>query len=80
VAIQTSSQTAGEHAGPEARARFRADAEAVAALAHPNIVQVYEFGEAAGLPFFAWSFAPADPWPGASDGVFSSPGVPAAGC
>jgi serine/threonine-protein kinase len=41
---------------PAERARFRAEAEAVARLQHPNIVQVYEIGEAAGLPFIALEF------------------------
>jgi serine/threonine-protein kinase len=43
---------AGGHARPEQVARFRAEAEAVAQLQHPNIVQVYEIGEHDGLPFF----------------------------
>jgi serine/threonine-protein kinase len=47
---------AGSHAGPEAVARFRAEAEAVARLQHPNIVQVHEVGEAGGLPFFSLEF------------------------
>src|SRR5262249_19164374 len=38
------------------RARFKAEAEAVARLQHPNIVQIHEVGEAAGLPFFALEF------------------------
>ena len=33
--------------------RFRAEAEAVARLRHPNILQIYDIGEAAGLPFVA---------------------------
>jgi serine/threonine protein kinase len=36
---------AGEHAGTEALARFRSEAEAVARLSHANIVQVHEVGE-----------------------------------
>jgi eukaryotic-like serine/threonine-protein kinase len=37
-------------------ARFRAEAEAVARLRHPNVVQVYEIGEHNGLPFFTLEF------------------------
>jgi tetratricopeptide (TPR) repeat protein/predicted Ser/Thr protein kinase len=44
---------AGEHAGAEEVARFRAEAEALARLQHPNIVQVYEVGECDGRPFFS---------------------------
>ncbi len=36
---------------PAARERFRREAEAVAALRHPNVIPIYGVGEAAGLAF-----------------------------
>jgi eukaryotic-like serine/threonine-protein kinase len=42
---------AGPHAGSAVAARFRTEAEAVARLRHPGIVQIYHVGEAGGLPF-----------------------------
>jgi tetratricopeptide (TPR) repeat protein/tRNA A-37 threonylcarbamoyl transferase component Bud32 len=40
--------------GTEERARFRTEAEAVARIVHPNIVQVHEVGEQEGLPYCAF--------------------------
>ena len=42
---------AGGGAGPLERERFRAEAEAVARLQHPGIVQIHAVGEHGGCPF-----------------------------
>jgi serine/threonine-protein kinase len=47
---------AGAHAGERELKRFRAEAESVARLVHPNIVQIYEVGEQDGLPFFSFEY------------------------
>src|SRR5580698_3317028 len=38
------------------RLRFLAEAEAVAAIKHENVVQVYEYGQTCGLPYFAMEY------------------------
>jgi WD40 repeat protein len=45
-----------EYAGPEARRRFQAEAESIARLHHPHIVQIHEVGEAGGLAFFSLEY------------------------
>jgi len=47
---------AGEHAGAVSIARFRTEAEAIARLQHPNIVQIHEVGEHEGRPYFSLEF------------------------
>src|SRR5262249_39387716 len=42
---------AGIDARPGDRERFLVEAEAVARLRHPNILQIYQIGEAGGLPY-----------------------------
>src|SRR5262249_23223976 len=42
---------AGGWAGPDEQARFRGEAEAVARLHHPNIVQIHDVGQHQGLIF-----------------------------
>jgi serine/threonine protein kinase len=44
------------HADEKELARFRAEADAIARLQHPNIVQIYDFGEAGGQPYFALEY------------------------
>jgi len=47
---------AGDHAGPEHLARFKGEAEALAQVPHPNIVQIYEVGEQDRRPFVALEY------------------------
>jgi hypothetical protein len=46
----------GAHAGADDLTRFRTEAEAIARLQHPNIVQIFEVGEQGGLPFFSLEY------------------------
>ncbi len=44
---------AGAHAGPVSLARFHREAQAIASLRHPDIVQIHDVGQAGGLPYFS---------------------------
>ena len=48
---------AGAYAGLHERERFQREAEAVAALRHPNVVQIYDVGTSDGRPFFTMEYA-----------------------
>jgi serine/threonine protein kinase/tetratricopeptide (TPR) repeat protein len=45
-------------AGPQQRARFQIEAEALARVRHPNVVQVHAFGTHEGQPYFALEYIP----------------------
>jgi tRNA A-37 threonylcarbamoyl transferase component Bud32 len=47
-----------QRAGSKDLIRFLAEAEAVAAVKHPHVVQVYDYGEANGRPFLAMEYLP----------------------
>ena len=49
---------AGAYVSKDHRLRFRREAEAIARLQHPNVLQVFEVGEHGGLPFFSMEFCP----------------------
>ena len=47
---------AGEHAGERECARFKVEAETIAALQHPNIVQIHQVGEHDGKQFLSLEY------------------------
>ncbi len=46
---------------PRARERFRREARACAQVRHPNLVEIYEAGEAEGRPYYAMTLLPGEP-------------------
>src|SRR5205085_1992183 len=64
----------GDYAGRPELARFRAEAEAVARLQHPNIVQIYEVGEHLGRPFLALEYVDGGSLAQKLDGAPQPPG------
>ena len=59
----------GGHASGADLARFRTEAESIARLQHPNVVNIYEVGEHAGVPFFSLEFCPAGSLAATLDGT-----------
>jgi WD40 repeat protein/tRNA A-37 threonylcarbamoyl transferase component Bud32 len=47
---------AGGLASPADRARFRTEAEAIARLQHPNVIQIHEIGDHDGTPFLSLEY------------------------
>jgi hypothetical protein len=51
-----------EHLDAEQLTRFRAEAQAIARLQHPNIVQIHEVGEHRDCPYFCMEFLEGAAW------------------
>ncbi len=63
----------GGHAGEHELARFRLEAEAVARMQHPNIVQIYDISEHDGRPYFSLEFVDGGPLSAHLDGTPQPP-------
>ena len=55
-AVALKMMLAGALAGPREKARFQREAEAAAGLRHPNVVQIYDVGDAGGQQYFTMEF------------------------
>ena len=60
---------AGAHAGPEAAARFLSEAETVAQLEHPAIVQIHHLGDHDGRPYLELEYVDGGSLDDRSDGT-----------
>jgi tetratricopeptide (TPR) repeat protein len=60
---------AGDHAGPEVVLRFLAEAETVARLRHPNIVQIHAIGDHDGRPYIELEYIEGGSLSGRLDGT-----------
>jgi tetratricopeptide (TPR) repeat protein/tRNA A-37 threonylcarbamoyl transferase component Bud32 len=69
---------AGAYADPEQHRRLRAEAEAVAGLRHPNIVQIHEVGEHDGRPYLVLEYVEGGSLDGALAGAPQNPRAAAA--
>jgi len=47
-----------ELGGPSFRAQFKAEARAMAKLNHPNLIGIFDFGEADGMPYIVMEYVP----------------------
>ena len=65
---------AGAHADPEAFLRFLGEAESVARLNHPNIIQIHHTGEVDGLPFLELEYVDGESLAAALNGTPWAPG------
>ena len=63
----------GAHTTPQQLERFLTEARAVAALQHPNIVQIFDIGEQDGLPWFTLEFVDGSDLQGVLKGVPQTP-------
>jgi serine/threonine protein kinase/WD40 repeat protein len=64
---------AGDCGSAALLARFQAEAEAVARLHHPNIVQIYDYGEHDGMPYLALELIEGGPLSASSSGKARNP-------